>query len=240
MLEKKKSFGVIYKATNKINGKSYIGQTVKSLEKRKNKHINDAKNNRYNMYFHKAIRKYGKEDFIWEIVAECNSLEELNMTEIKMIEKYNTLKKGYNLNVGGEGQFGFKHSKETKKKMSEANKGEKHPMYGKYGKNNPNFGKTRSEKSKKKMSEAQRGKRSHMYGRRGTKHFKAKKYIVITPEGEKIFIHGIRNFCKNYKKEKLYHTDLIKVAQGKYKQHKGYRCKRLYKDLIVVHERKIK
>jgi group I intron endonuclease len=256
-LEKQKNYGIIYKATNKINGKSYIGQTVKPLNKRINNHISEALNEINDFYFHKAIRKYGEENFIWEIIAECNSLEELNIAEIKLIKKYYTFKNGYNLTKGGEGvlglcgeaspMYGKKHTKEAKKKMSESSMGEKNWMYGKYGKDCPNFGKIRSEETKKKQSESMKGENHPNYGKHhseetkkrisksrkginigkevGSKSPCAKKYIIITPGGGEIFVHGIAEFCKNYKKEKLWHQPLIKVAKGKQKQHKGYKCK---------------
>lgn len=237
-----KCYGIIYKAINKINGKIYIGQTVQSLDKRISQHINNALNNQDNMYFHKAIRKYGKESFIWEIITQCNSREELNKAEIGVIKKYDVFGDGYNLNYGGEGNAGFErtkesrrkmseshigktHSEETKQKIRESTKGNKSHMYGKYGKDNPSFGKTRSEETKKKISEAEKGEKNHMYGRLGSKNPIAKKYIVITPEGEEIFVHGIVDFCRNYKKEKLHCGDLVRVAKGKYKHTKGYKCK---------------
>jgi len=60
-------FGIIYKVTNLINNKIYIGQTTGSLEKRKIKHISCAKLNS-NIYFHKALNKYGIGSFDWEIL----------------------------------------------------------------------------------------------------------------------------------------------------------------------------
>jgi group I intron endonuclease len=62
---------VIYKATNKINGKSYVGQTIRTLNERKQSHLNDSNNNS-TCYFHNAIRKYGKASFKWEILDECD------------------------------------------------------------------------------------------------------------------------------------------------------------------------
>ncbi len=57
---------IIYKATNKINNKSYIGQTQHSLESRNSQHYRDYKDS--NTSFHKALRKYGKENFEWKII----------------------------------------------------------------------------------------------------------------------------------------------------------------------------
>jgi len=252
-----KVYGVIYKATNKINGKSYIGQTIETLNERKAKHISCACLKKDNIYFHNTIKKHGKENFIWEVLTECNSLKELNKTEIEMIEKYNTFESGYNLTKGGEGRVGCKHTEESKKKMSEATKGENNGMYGK----------RHSKKTKEKMSESRKGERSFWYGRHlteeskrkqsesmkgeknpnynkkfsietrqkmskatkgkyiGEKNPRSKKYIVTTPEGEEIFVHGIIDFCRNYKKEKLDYTNLVKVAREKLKQYKGYKCK---------------
>lgn len=134
---------IIYKTTNKINNKSYIGQTIKSLNERISTHlyyVNDGSN----YLFHKAIRKYGKENFIWEIICECNSKKELNEKEKFYIKFYNTkTPKGYNLTDGGEGMVGWHHTEKTKRIMSENNSGENNPMFGKKrpdmcGDNNPN------------------------------------------------------------------------------------------------------
>lgn len=92
----------IYKYTNKINGKIYIGQSV-NIYKRKNYH--EAPNSRKleRSYFHRAIDKYGIENFDFEIVEEC-SKEELNEKEKLYIEKYNSFDRnnGYNRTTGGE------------------------------------------------------------------------------------------------------------------------------------------
>lgn len=90
--------GIIYKITNKVNGKSYIGQTRYTIEFRWNQH----KHKRDNTYFHNAIRKYGIENFNIEILEECN-IEDLNSREIFYIAKYDTFSNGYNLTIGGSG-----------------------------------------------------------------------------------------------------------------------------------------
>lgn len=138
---------IVYKATNKINGKSYIGQTQKSLDNRINKHFYSVRH-KSNLYFHNALRKY---DFDWMVLEECESKSELDKKECQYIKQYNTNKNGYNLTTGGEGSFGFKHSEKTKKKMSEKAKLRK-----------PNFlGKKHTDKTKKKISESKKGKKIH-------------------------------------------------------------------------------
>lgn len=93
----------IYKITNNINGKSYIGQSV-NIHKRFNAHKSAAfnSNNRlYNAPLYCAIRKYGIENFKFEILEECDEAE-LNDKEIFYISKYQTHgKKGYNQDDGG-------------------------------------------------------------------------------------------------------------------------------------------
>ena len=90
--------GYIYKITNKVNGKSYIGQTRYTIEFRWRQHIHKKDNT----YFHNAIKKYGVDNFIVEKLEECN-IEDLNEREIYYIAKYNTFKDGYNLTIGGNG-----------------------------------------------------------------------------------------------------------------------------------------
>ena len=125
---------LIYKATNKINGKMYIGQTTKSLEDRITMHMRDTRCS--NFIFHKAIRKYGIQSFEWLIIDTADCKEILNEKEIYWISYLNTkVPNGYNLSDGGAGgnlgslvkrRKGCKRrpaSSETKKKMSERRKG---------------------------------------------------------------------------------------------------------------------
>lgn len=90
----------IYKITNTINGKCYIGQTRKSVEERFKEHMNDAKAGR-GFYLQHAINKYGPENFKVEVLAEAGSLDELNRLEEFYIRKFDTVSTGYNLSYGG-------------------------------------------------------------------------------------------------------------------------------------------
>ena len=89
--------GVIYKITNKINGKFYIGQTTRKLEYRWREHCHDALNGSQT-YFHAAIKKYGKENFILEIIDENVDNSKILEVESKYIEELGSNKKeiGYN------------------------------------------------------------------------------------------------------------------------------------------------
>lgn len=118
---------IIYKATFP-NGKSYIGQTIYELEYRKSKHKGDYKSK--NLIFYYAIRKYGWNNIIWEIIDTAETQEELNEKEKYWIKYYNTHFKaensnGYNMTTGGEGTSGysFEMTEETRQKMRESHKG---------------------------------------------------------------------------------------------------------------------
>ena len=70
---------IIYKITNKINSKVYIGQTIHTLNYRKNQHLKCARNYIDNCrLLNKALRKYGFDNFKWEIIDETSNQEELN------------------------------------------------------------------------------------------------------------------------------------------------------------------
>ena len=67
---------LIYKATNIINNKSYIGLTTRTLQERKLEHLRHTKTE--NTYFHRAINEYGKDNFLWEIIDDTpSSIKEL-------------------------------------------------------------------------------------------------------------------------------------------------------------------
>jgi group I intron endonuclease len=95
--------GLIYRATNIINGKVYIGQTGKTLEQRFKTHKRNAMLNNSQLYFHRAIRKYGFYSFTWDIIEECKSKQVLFEREIYWIALYNStnINRGYNMSEGG-------------------------------------------------------------------------------------------------------------------------------------------
>lgn len=134
--------GVIYKITNKINSKSYIGQTIRTIEKRWKEHL---KNKSHCSALSSAIKKYGAENFEIKVLAICSSIEELNHRESYYIRLLNTLAPtGYNLDTGGDGKI---VSEETRKRMSR--KGKDHPM----------FGKTHKKESLQQMSKSHKGRK---------------------------------------------------------------------------------
>ena len=90
----------IYKVTNKINGKVYIGQSV-DIGRRWRQHMT-AKDD---IYFHKAIQKYGVENFEWEVIEKCKK-SELDERESYWIEYYDSFNNGYNCTKGGDGVSG--------------------------------------------------------------------------------------------------------------------------------------
>jgi len=95
---------LIYKITNAINNKSYIGQTTGSLSQRKRGHKSMALNGS-SLVIHRAIRKYGWDNFTWEILGKCGSKEKLDEMEFYYIKQFKTHishKQGYNLTFGGE------------------------------------------------------------------------------------------------------------------------------------------
>lgn len=91
---------VIYKITNKLNGKVYIGQTQRPLESRIREHKQSADLGQ-GYYIHSAIRKYGWENFEVETIAQTNDIEILNELEQFFIHRYNSDVDGYNLAPGG-------------------------------------------------------------------------------------------------------------------------------------------
>lgn len=92
---------IIYKVTNLINNKIYIGQTKHTLHKRKKEHQKKTKN--FRGVFKQALNKYGFENFKWEVIEFCNNIDELNEREIFWIDYYDSInkEKGYNLIKGG-------------------------------------------------------------------------------------------------------------------------------------------
>jgi group I intron endonuclease len=101
------------------------------------------------------MNKYGKNNFQIELITICHTQEVADYLEHYFINKYDSVKNGYNILYGGftGGRLGTKHSKETKQKMSDAKKGKPSPLIGKIG---CMKGRKHTEEAKKNMSKAKK------------------------------------------------------------------------------------
>ena len=138
---------VVYVHINKTNGKRYYGITCQKEKARWAK----GKGYSGNKHFTSSINKYGWDGFDHIVMARNLTEDEAKWLEIKMIAAHDTTnpKFGYNLSPGGD-----MVSKETRKKLSESQKGENNSFYGKH----------HSEETRKRFSESRKGENNGMYG----------------------------------------------------------------------------
>jgi group I intron endonuclease len=207
---------IAYKITNRINGKSYVGITTNpTLQRRWYSHR--FHENSSGKLIHKAIKKHGEENFtIEQIASAIGSLENLKLVEKELIKQLETkVPNGYNLTDGGDGVFGYKHSKESIEKR-------KAKMVG-Y---------THSEETLQKMSNAHSGENNHFYGKTHTEETKRKnaeahkKGIIIAKNiqtNEQFFLDGVQDI----KKYKFNPSHVYECISGKAKTHKGFTFKRI-------------
>ena len=145
---------VIYRIYNINTNKAYIGQTIQKVQRRWNVHISNLRKRiHYNTYLQRAWDKYGEKYFKFEVIKECQSINDLNFWEEYLIKREKTHKKnhGYNIDFGGKnfknripwnkgkkdcqrawnkGKKGV--SKTTAERMSRAHKGSKPWIAGKH------------------------------------------------------------------------------------------------------------
>ena len=141
--------GYIYALTNKVNNKCYIGQV---LTHRLPTRWNSYKKLHCKLQpkIYAALKKYGPDNFFYELLDIGHNSDELDILETQYIRMFNSMHNGYNCNEGGISRGAFKCSDETRKKISESNKG-----------------RIVTQETKQKISESQCGEKSHMYGKCG-------------------------------------------------------------------------
>ena len=231
------------------SGKRYVGQTARKPEVRWGKngihYLNKKKGKYTHPAFAKAILKYGWDNIEHEIVASNLTREEANHFEQLLIEKLNTMDSeyGYNCTSGGNNAT---PSKETRKKMSEAQKGEKSHMYGKLvpEETRKKISESRkgivfSEETKKNMSMAKSGKNHPFYGTHRSKETKRKireaqkmhKVAQYTLQGE--FIKTWDCMTDAGKELNIDISNILKCCKGKRPNAGGFIWKN-YEDIAEV------
>lgn len=223
--------GVIYYIKNKKNGKIYIGQTVRPNERFKKHKWELERNMHPNEYLQNAWNKYGENAFEYGVLGTYKN-EKLNGREIYWIKRFDALnpEKGYNLQSGGNSNF--KPSKKTRKKISNAKKGEKHHMWGKKHKPSTikkisDAGRKRkqTEYTKQKLSKLRSGENNPFYNKHHSQedrirmskiHSSTGYYRVYKQKKDDVnqgFIWVYQYYDENKKRKRLSSVDLAKLKQ---------------------------
>ena len=195
----------VYKITNNINGKCYIGKSESNVEGRLEQHRNNYQSNQH---LQNSIRKYGLINFSFEVLEYCKR-EDCWKRERYWIEYYDSMnpEKGFNKTNGGEYKPGIQFSKDTRRKMSENNamhNPESRARLSESMKGNKNFqGHRHSEETKKKISEKVSGENHGMYGKHHSEEAKRKigeasRNLVRTEEHRKNISKALKGKRKGY------------------------------------------
>jgi group I intron endonuclease len=141
---------IIYKITNTVTNKCYIGYTSHSVTERWNQHVRRSTKYKTNVKFDNALRKYGKSNWTVEVLEEGLSVNDSKVKEQFYINLFDSYQNGYNSTLGGDGNNGIIMSEESNKKRSEALKGKPKNYVRMHGK-------THSSDSKLKISKSHLG-----------------------------------------------------------------------------------
>jgi len=208
---------LIYKITNLLNNKIYIGQTIQTLEKRWKRHTSNYTKKRNAMAITGAISKYGKDNFKIEKIDEASNIDELNEKEIFFIKEYKSLYPiGYNLTHGG---LNCKMSEETKKKIGDSNRGKKVSPETIQRLRESHLGYKVKEETKKKLSEINKLKTIDRKVRVASIQ-KNIKSSILEKEGILYVVKNMKMFAINNK-----HTEscLCELIRGKIQTYKKFR-----------------
>ena len=209
---------IVYKHTNKINNKSYIGITCQTLKNRSRKNGIGYKEC---IRFYNAIKKYGWNNFNHEILYNNLTKEQAEQKEIELIAKHKTNNKNYGYNIQNGGNTIGRMAEETKNKISKALKGI-----------------TLTEEHKRKIGDAQTGEKNHNFGKKTSNEIKNKIRIgnLLHPSSGCFKSHKVNqydlegNFIKTWnnmgeiKRELgINHSMISECCNGKQKTSGGYK-----------------
>ena len=184
----------IYMIRNSQNGKCYVGQSD-NVKRRVEAHERALRHNiHYNQYLQRSWNKYGYKNFEFVLLEECDKAS-LDEREIFYIDYFGSYRDGYNMNIGGNSNRGYKYTDEDKQKMRDNH-------WDCSGENNPMFGHSVQEYMtdeaitawKRNISSAVSGCNNPFYGKKHTDAFKQRMSATRKgiPTGEKCIFHRTR------------------------------------------------
>ena len=239
---------IVYVHKNKLNGKMYFGITRQNIEDRWRK---NGKGYLYSCdtVFGRAVKKYGWDNFTHKILYRNFTEEEAVWKERFLIKIFHTYVhdpkcNGYNMTLGGEGTTGSKHSAETRRKMSMAQKARtnypspsvetrKKLSLALKGRPSPNKGKRLSEDTKYKMTEARKGqKRTEAFKKAASERMSngksvcCKAVVQFDLKGNQVNeFYSLTHAAETVKGDR---SSIARCCKGKQATSKGYRWE--YKD----------
>jgi len=220
----------IYRITNTINGKFYIGSAV-NLRKRKTSHFSELRRNQHgNLILQHAFNKYGPDAFTFEVIELVLPMS-LTAREQYWLDRYKPFgKRGFNIARVAGSCLGMKASPATREKLSAARRGNTNHTGKKASPetckllSTIGLGRKHTPEHREKVRQSRLGKKASpetlekmRLGRTNTKAL-----IVTAPDGTEQTIYGIRQFCKEHHLDR---SNLMHVAKGSKMSHKGYKAR---------------
>jgi len=169
------NFSGIYAIYNKVNTKLYIGST-NNLRKRLMNHIGGLRSNsHYNSYLQNSWNKYGENNFIYVLIEKVVNIKDLKNREQFYLDLNKSYDREIGYNLAEEANVTFL-SEETRKKIGDAQRGEK----------NHNYGKKASQETREKMSKAHEG-REYVFGRKVSKETREKMSKINSGKNNRMY-----------------------------------------------------
>ncbi len=241
-------FVYIYRITNTVNGKLYVGQTALtaqySLQSYFKTHLDRSRNGSHR-YIHRAIRKYGPESFVMTVqeqIPRPPTKEEtqviLDEREMFWIAELQTQDPtiGYNMNAGGGGCTD--PSQETREKLRKAQTGRRFSDESKARMSRERKGIKKSPEATERLAQANRlraitnpesvnmwkGKKRTQENVQKSVASRAKQWLLTDPNGQTYTIKNLADFCREHN---LNHRAMGSVSRGEWSKHRGWTCQRL-------------
>ena len=208
----------IYKATCSISGLSYVGQTKNTVSRRWTAHVRLAQ---YSDQFllQKAIRKYGSEPWVVEIIDQCDSAEQANKLEIHYIQKFNTYKHGYNMTIGGHHTM----PETVQKVWASRDQGLKTTILSKMKKGFDLYLANNDHGEKVRIGALTRSSEDEALRRAKISHARMLAYDVVSPDGTKYQTNNLKQFCEEHGLS----IQMMQKSDRKGSTHKGWSCSKM-------------